>query len=78
MTVASGAAILRRASMARSARYSCTKPRTTANSTMTVMAIASTPWPRKADNAVARSRMMMSTFLNCSSRIAHGETRPAA
>ena len=76
-TVAVGAAISRSASMARSARYSCTKPSSTANSTITAMAMASTPWPRNADRATATSRMTIRTFLNCSSSSAQGETRRA-
>ena len=46
-TVAVGAAMRRSASMARSARYSWTKPRMIAKRTITVIAMASTPWPRK-------------------------------
>jgi hypothetical protein len=70
-----GAAIRRSASMARSARCSCTKPKRTANSTMTVMATASTPCPRKAERTVATRRTTIKTFLNCWKRIVHGEMR---
>ena len=61
-----------------SARASCTNPSTTAKMTITRMAIASTPSPRNADKAVAMSRMMINTFLNCSKKISQGEICRAA
>jgi hypothetical protein len=72
-----GALIARSAAMARSARYSCTKPSSTANSTITVMAIASTPWPSAADSAVATSRISTSALPNCCASSCHGERRRA-
>ena len=50
ITCASGAAIFRSASSARSARYSWMKPSSTANSTMTAMTIASSACPSRPDN----------------------------
>ncbi len=75
--VAEGAAIWRNASIARSDRYSCTKPSTTAKSTMTAIAIASISCPRKAERVVATSNMAISTFLNCCKNSRNGEMRSA-
>ena len=70
-TVAVGAAISRSASSARSARYSCTKPSSAANTTITEMTIASVSWPRIADRPAPTSRMRIRTFSNCSSSNRH-------
>src|SRR4030042_724954 len=45
------------------------KPSKTANSTITVMTIDSTPCPKKREMVVAPSRIRMRIFLNCSSKI---------
>ena len=74
-TRAAGAVSVRSASIARSARYSCTKPSSTASETITAIATASTVCPRNADSAVATSRMTISTFLSCAASTDHGETR---
>src|ERR1051326_2869024 len=73
-----GAASWRSASMERSARYSCTAPNITENSTMAAIATASAPWPKSEESAAAISRTIISTFLNWASSNAYGETRCAA
>ena len=77
-TVAVGAAMRPSASMARSARYSCTNPSTAARTTMTEITIASVAWPSTADSATATSRMITRTFVNCASRSRQGPTPRAA
>ena len=78
-TDATGAAILFRASIARSARYSWIKPRPAAKRIMTKMTMASATSPTTADRTTATRRMIIMKFLNCSRKIFQGETfSPAA
>ena len=77
-TIDLGAAILRSASSERSARNSCTNPKTTANSTMTPIATASTACPSTNDRTTATNRTKIRTFWSCAKKSFHGETRLAA
>ena len=72
-TCADGAAILRSASSALPARCSWMKPRSTANSTMTVMTTASSVWPRKPETTVALRRITISAFWNCAKKVCHAD-----
>jgi len=50
------------------------KPKSTAKRVMTMIAVASMAWPRKAETTVAAKRMRMRIFLNCSAKMARAET----
>ena len=76
--VARGAAMRRSPSMARSARYSWTKPSTTANSMITAMTTASRVCPSKAESPTATRRIRMRTFLNCARTRLQGEVAAEA
>lgn len=75
ITCARGAAIRRSASSARSARYSCTKPSSTANRTIAAMTIASMACPSTPGSSVATRRIRIRTFLNCAASVCHADVR---
>ena len=68
-----GASMLFKASSARSARYSWTKPSTAQKTTITRMMIASTYSPTNAERIVATIRMTIRTFLNWLKKSSQGE-----
>ncbi len=72
-TVATGAESFCSNSIARSARYSCTKPSSAEKRTITPMLIASISWPRESDNPAPSKRMTMRTFLNWAKSSASGD-----
>ena len=71
--LAVGAAILRKAASARSARYSWAKPSSTAKNTMIEMTTASSVWPRNPETTVAPSRIRINAFLNCAKNVPQAE-----
>ena len=69
MALAVSAVIFFNASIAFSARYSWTNPSSTAKSTITAIAIASTPCPKAAEMTAAASKMITKMFLNWASKM---------